>query len=216
MAYFNTKTVCDVVGITTTQVNYWDKTGIIRPSIVQASGSGSRRLYSFIDLIQFRVAKSLKDAGLSLQKIRKSLRWLGANYSDIKHPLATLKFLTDGETIFKVSSDKNVIIDTLNSGQIVHSIALGGLIQELKNKAKTSTMKWREKVEYRGREYAVAIEPDLEDGGYVAECTDVPGCFSQGETRDEAVENIKDAIKECQAVLGRKGKVVKAHHGQAK
>lgn len=115
-----------------------------------------------------------------------------------------------------VSSDKNVIIDTLNSGQIVHSIALGGLIQELKNKAKTSTMKWREKVEYRGREYAVVIEPDLEDGSYVAECTDVPGCFSQGETRDKAIENILDAIKECLVVLGRKGKVVKTHHGQAK
>ncbi|HHT9131797.1 MAG TPA: MerR family transcriptional regulator [Candidatus Tripitaka californicus] len=208
MANFDTKMVCEIVGITPTQVHYWDKTGIMKPSVVPASGSGSRRLYSFVDLVQFKVAKSLKDAGLSLQKIRKSLRWLGANYPDIKHPLATLKFLTDGETVFKVSSDKNVIIDTLNSGQIIHSIALGGLIQELKNKAKTSTMKWREKVEYRGREYAVVVEPDLEDGGYVVECLGIPGCFSQGETRDEAVENIKDAIKECKAVLEKKGKLV--------
>lgn len=66
--------VCGVVGITSRQVNYWDKTGIVKPSVVQASGSGSRRLYSFVDLVQFKVAKFLKDAGLSLQKIRKSLR----------------------------------------------------------------------------------------------------------------------------------------------
>ncbi|MFN3467960.1 MAG: MerR family transcriptional regulator [Candidatus Brocadiales bacterium] len=212
MAYFNTRMVCGVVGITNRQVNYWDKTGIIKPSVVQASGSGSRRLYSFVDLVQFKVAKFLKDAGLSLQKIRKSLRWLGANYPQIKHPLATLKFLTDGETIFLVSSDKKEIIDTLNSGQIIHSIALGELIQELKDKAKTVTLKWREKVEYQGKEYTVLIEPDLEDGGYVVECLDIPGCLSQGETRDEAIENIRDAIKECQTILGKKKKAVRPHH----
>lgn len=213
MAYFNTRMVCDVVGITTRQVNYWDKTDIIKPSVVQASGPGSRRLYSFVDLIQFKVARFLKDAGLSLQKIRKSLKWLGANYPQIKHPLATLKFLTDGETIFVASSDRRVIVDTLDSGQIVHSIALGKLIQELKDKAKTATVKWKEKVTYRDKEYTVLIEPDLEDGGYVVECLGIPGCFSQGETRDEAVENIKDAIKECLIVLERKEKGVKVHHG---
>ncbi|HLG29235.1 MAG TPA: MerR family transcriptional regulator [Candidatus Brocadiales bacterium] len=211
MAYFNTKMVCNVVGITIRQVNYWDKTGIIKPSITQASGSGSRRLYSFVDLIQFKVAKSLKDAGMTLQKIRKSLKWLGAHYPDIKHPLATLKFLTDGEGIFLVASNKKQIIDTLNNGQIILSIALGRLINELKEKAKTVTMKWKEKVAYNDREYTVLVEPDLEDGGYVVECLDIPGCFSQGETRDEAIENIKDAIKECQAVLKKKAKATKAH-----
>ncbi|HHT9126562.1 MAG TPA: MerR family transcriptional regulator [Candidatus Brocadiia bacterium] len=213
MVHFNTGMVCDVVGITTRQVNYWDKTGIIKPSIGQASGYGSRRLYSFVDLIQFRVAKSLKDAGMSLQKIRKSLRWLGAHYPEIKHPLATLKFLTDGESIFLVSSDKKEIIDTLNNGQIILSIALGKLIQELKNKAKTVTMRWKEKVVYKDKEYTVLVEPDMVDGGYIVECLDIAGCLSQGETRDEAIENIKDAIKECLAVLKRKEKVTKVHYG---
>ena len=213
MSYFNTKMVCDVVGISDRQVNYWDKTGIIKPSIGQACGSGSRRLYSFVDMVQFKVAKSLKDTGLSLQKIRKSLRWLGAHYPEIKHPLASLKFLTDGDSIFLVSSKKKEIIDTLNSGQIILSIALGELIKELKDKAKTVTMKWKESVAFRGKEYTVLVEPDMEDGGYVVECLDIAGCLSQGETRDEAIENIKDAIKECQTVLKKKGKATKAHHG---
>lgn len=213
MANFDTRMVCEIVGITPTQVHYWDKTGIMKPSVVPASGSGSRRLYSFVDLVQFKVAKSLKDAGLSLQKIRKSLRWLGANYPDIKHPLATVKFLTDGETIFKVSGNRDIIIDTLNSGQIVHSIALGELMQELKDRAKTFAMKWKEKVTYRGKEYTVLVEPDLEDGGYVVECLDIPGCFSQGNTRDSAIKNITDAIGECQAVLRKKVRAVKVQHG---
>lgn len=42
--------------------------------------------------------------------------------------------------------------------------------------------------------YRVLIEPD-EDGFFVAECPSLPGCISQGRTRDEALTNIKDAIK---------------------
>jgi len=41
--------------------------------------------------------------------------------------------------------------------------------------------------------YRVIIERD-EDGMFVAECPALPGCISQGETRAEALENIKDAI----------------------
>ncbi|MBU0640457.1 MAG: type II toxin-antitoxin system HicB family antitoxin [Planctomycetes bacterium] len=41
--------------------------------------------------------------------------------------------------------------------------------------------------------YRVLIEQD-EDGVFVAECPTLPGCVSQGATRDEAVTNIKDAI----------------------
>ena len=36
--------------------------------------------------------------------------------------------------------------------------------------------------------------PDELDGGWVAECKELVGCFSQGETREEALENILDAI----------------------
>ncbi len=41
--------------------------------------------------------------------------------------------------------------------------------------------------------YRVIIEQD-EDGMFVAECPALPGCISQGKTRAEALENIKDAI----------------------
>lgn len=206
MAYFDTKTVCEIVEITAKQVDYWDKTGLIRPSIAQARGYGSRRLYSFAELVQFRVAKSFKDSGISLQKIRKSLRYLGEHYPNIKRPLATLKFLTDGETIFEVSSNKSIIVDTLDRGQIVHVIALGKLIQDLKSKARISTIKWQEDVNYGGKQYRVLIEPDIEDGGYIVECLDIKGCLSQGETREESLKNIKDAIKECLVVLRKKAK----------
>jgi predicted RNase H-like HicB family nuclease len=42
--------------------------------------------------------------------------------------------------------------------------------------------------------YRVIIEQD-EDGMYIAECSSLPGCISQGKTRSEALANIKDAIE---------------------
>lgn len=44
-------------------------------------------------------------------------------------------------------------------------------------------------------EFPIIIEQDHESGGYVVYCPTLKGCVSQGETREEALENIKDAIK---------------------
>jgi predicted RNase H-like HicB family nuclease len=52
--------------------------------------------------------------------------------------------------------------------------------------------------------FNVTIERD-EDGIYIIECPSIPGCVSQGETKDEALENIKDAIKLCLEVRAEKG-----------
>ncbi len=48
--------------------------------------------------------------------------------------------------------------------------------------------------------YRIVIEKG-EDFGYIAHCPAIPGCHSQGNTIEEAIENIKDAIKGCLSVL---------------
>jgi predicted RNase H-like HicB family nuclease len=55
--------------------------------------------------------------------------------------------------------------------------------------------------------YRVVIEQD-EDGIFVAECPSLPGCISQGKTRDEAVANIRDAIAGYLASLKKHGEPV--------
>jgi predicted RNase H-like HicB family nuclease len=52
--------------------------------------------------------------------------------------------------------------------------------------------------------FRILVEPD-EDGVFVAECPALPGCISQGKTRDEAVANIKDAIQGYLASLEKHG-----------
>ena len=45
--------------------------------------------------------------------------------------------------------------------------------------------------------FTVLLTPDSEDGGYVAECPIIPGCVSEGDTVEEALANIKEAIEGC-------------------
>jgi predicted RNase H-like HicB family nuclease len=47
--------------------------------------------------------------------------------------------------------------------------------------------------EYRMRQ--VVLYPDHEDGGWVAEVPSLPGCLTQGDTREETLVNVRDAIE---------------------
>jgi predicted RNase H-like HicB family nuclease len=192
---FNSKTVSKILGIPVRVVDYWDRTNFIKPSVHEASGYGSVRLYSFTDLIQFKVAKFLRDQGLSLQKIRKSLNYLRKHLPEIEKPLAQLRFLTDGETIFVLTNKDREIIDTLKKGQYVLAIAIGELINELKGKTSQMTVDRAYVVQVSKRGFKIILHPDPEDGGYWVECPELPGCSSQGDSVEEALDMIKDAIK---------------------
>jgi predicted RNase H-like HicB family nuclease/DNA-binding transcriptional MerR regulator len=192
---FNSKAVSKIIGIPFRVIDYWDRTAFIKPSVSEASGYGSVRLYSFTDLIQFRVAKFFRDRGLSLQKIRKSLHFLRKHLPEVEQPLAELRFLTDGETIFVLTNKDKVIMDTLKQGQYVLTIAIGKLINDLKGMTTKITMDRTYMVNVAKRRFKVVLHPDLEDGGYWIECPELPGCSSQGESVEEALDMIKDAVK---------------------
>lgn len=52
--------------------------------------------------------------------------------------------------------------------------------------------------------FVVTVDRD-EDGVWVVECPSIPGCVSQGSTKDEALESVKDAIAACLAVRSERG-----------
>jgi predicted RNase H-like HicB family nuclease len=205
---FNTKSVSRIVGLTPRQIDYWDKTDLIKPSVQEASGYGSVRLFSFTDLIQLKVAKTLKDAGISVQKMRKALNYLKKNMPDIDKPLANLKFLTDGKTIFVITMDNKKIIDTLKHGQMIFTFLLDDIINELKGSIKPLHDQRKYEVRIKGQKYSVILHEDTEDGGYWVEYPEIPGCVSQGDTIEEALSMIKDSISGCLDVLNQnKGKI---------
>jgi len=56
--------------------------------------------------------------------------------------------------------------------------------------------------------FKVILKTDLEDGGYNVTCPALPGCHSQGDTEEEAIENIKEAIQGCLEALNQRAQVV--------
>ena len=211
MAY-NTNTVIKITGLTMRQVDYWDRTHFIKPSLKEASGYGTARLYAFNDLVQLKVAKTLIDKGVSLQKIRKAITWLKKNFPEVAKPLAQMKFLTDGETIFVLAKEKNVILDVLSKGQLVMAIAIGEIIEELKGEVGKIAQERKYQVKVQGKSYNVILHPDLEDGGYWVECPALPGCASQGDTVEETLAMIRDAILgHIEVEAGKAGKTKRAY-----
>ena len=57
-------------------------------------------------------------------------------------------------------------------------------------------------------DFKVLLEPDPEYGGYVVVCPSLQGCYSQGKTVEEALENIREAIALCLEDLEANGEPV--------
>lgn len=175
---FGSKVVKEITGVSRMQLQHWERTGIVRPSIKIGAGKGSRREYSFKDLVQLKVAKRLREEGISLQKIRKTLEYLRKNFPDVKAPLAELRFITNGVNIFVLTEDPRSILDALR-GQLVFSFALGELINELRGTIKSLEVPREEKVFAGDKVFTAVLMPDMEDGGYSTFCKgDFRGNFS--------------------------------------
>lgn len=118
---------CKAAGITYRQLDYWDRTGLVSPTIRGAAGSGSQRLYSFRDILVLKVVKRLLDTGVSLQQIRVAINQLAAHGVD---DLAEITLMSDGASVYKCTSNDEVI-DLVNGGQGVFGIAVGRVWEEI-------------------------------------------------------------------------------------
>ncbi|WP_422756346.1 MerR family transcriptional regulator [Micromonospora sp. WMMD708] len=120
-------TACHAVGISYRQLDYWARTALVVPSVRDASGSGTSRLYSFRDLVVLKVVKRLLDAGVSLQNIRKAIEALRSRGVE---DLAGITLISDGTTVYECRSPEEVV-DLLQGGQGVFGIAIGGAFKEI-------------------------------------------------------------------------------------
>jgi DNA-binding transcriptional MerR regulator len=124
---------CKIVGISYRQLDYWARTGLVKPGLRDAAGSGTQRLYSFRDLVHLRVIRNLLDAGVSLPKIRKAISYIA---NELRTPLEKVTLLSDGNSIFAATSERE-IVDVLGRGQGVFGIALGRVYEELTGALRT-------------------------------------------------------------------------------
>jgi DNA-binding transcriptional MerR regulator len=93
-----------VTGLKYATVDYWDRSGFLSPSVAVAQGKGSDRVYNFQDLIALRVARQLREAGISLQALRKIVGFLRKR-KGLASPLAETYLVTDGRDVYEKQGD---------------------------------------------------------------------------------------------------------------
>jgi DNA-binding transcriptional MerR regulator len=113
---FTSKQACYLSGCTSHQLRYWDKVGLVSPSIQSSHGKpGVPKLYSFRDIVSLKVIKTLLDNGMSIQRVRRAWRYLTRN-GDLQDELSKTKLISDGETIYTI--EDNEVFDALKLGQL--------------------------------------------------------------------------------------------------
>ena len=124
MEGFTAQQAIRLTGCTAHQLRYWDRVDLVQPSVQGTGGRpGRRRLYSFRDLVALRVVKSLLDNGMSLQRVRRAWNYLRRT-ADMEKHLSEVQLVTDGQSIFRIASDEEELLDALREGQLAFFVAI--------------------------------------------------------------------------------------------
>lgn len=125
---FPAKQVCRLVDITYRQLDYWARTDLLRPSITDARGSGTQRVYSYRDLLALKVIKKLLDAGVALQTARAAIDYLR---DELGGDLATANLVIDGPSTVLARSGED-LVDLVRRGQgVLNIVPLSAVVDEL-------------------------------------------------------------------------------------
>jgi|SRR5579872_2638045 len=95
-----------ITGIPYRTIDHWARTGLVKPSLADSSGSGRSRVYDFKDLVALRVARDLRDKGISVQSLRKVVDLLRRD--GIESPLTEVKLLVIGRDVAIVKSTQEI------------------------------------------------------------------------------------------------------------
>ena len=194
---FSTRAVTRITGVTARQLDYWANTDFIVPSVQVGAGRGKVRLYSFVDLVQVKVAKRLSDAGISLQKMRRAVATLRSLAPDISKPLAQFELVSDGQDVFVSYNAEQMVAITRRTGQFYWRLKVGDIVREVTSKVKELAHAEEATVRIDGHSYPVIIYRDLDSKWWIGRCPTVQGCVTQGKDRSDLLVMLEDAIAEC-------------------
>jgi DNA-binding transcriptional MerR regulator len=124
---FSGTRTAQVVGISYRQLDYWARTDLIRPSLADAAGSGTRRRYSYRDLLELKVVKKLLDAGIRLENVRAVFAYLRQHMNT---DVASAHLVISGNDVLLCDGDD--LITVLRRGQgVLNVLPLAGVKEEL-------------------------------------------------------------------------------------
>lgn len=126
---FSGTKAASIVGISYRQLDYWARTDLVRPSLSDAAGSGSRRAYSYRDLLELRVIKSLLDAGIKLESVRHAFTYMRQH---VGTDIAAAHLVISGNDVVLCEGDELITVMRSVAGQgVLNVLDLGGVKQGL-------------------------------------------------------------------------------------
>lgn len=125
---FSGAKAAEIVGISYRQLDYWARTDLVRPTLTDAAGSGSRRRYGYTDLLELKVIKSLLDAGIRLENVREIFSYLR---DILGQEITSANLVIQGSTSVVIQSDGE-LIDLIHKGQgVLNILPLAGVRDEM-------------------------------------------------------------------------------------
>jgi DNA-binding transcriptional MerR regulator len=127
---YSGREAADIVGITYRQLDYWARTDLIRPSLADAKGSGSRRRYSYQNLLELKMIKTLLDAGQKLERVRAAFLYIRDELGD---DLTAAQLVIAGDSVVLVREGEN-LIDVVHKHQgqgVLNLLAMDGVAQQV-------------------------------------------------------------------------------------
>lgn len=127
MKSFSGTQAAEIVGITYRRLDYWARTDLVRPSGTDATGSGSRREYTYRDLLELKVIKKLLDAGIRLESIRDVFAYMREH---VDTDISAAHLVISGASVILCDGDE--LIDVLRHGQgVLNVLPMSGVRDEI-------------------------------------------------------------------------------------
>jgi DNA-binding transcriptional MerR regulator len=127
---FSSLDVTRMTGVSLRQLQWWDEQGVVTPQ-----QRGHKRLYQLHEVIEVSVITELRRKGISLQKIRRVLRYLhkelGKGLYDAVRNGSEMHLLTDGQNIYLEDNHRNIVDILKNARQPLISVCLSDQVQQL-------------------------------------------------------------------------------------
>jgi DNA-binding transcriptional MerR regulator len=125
-ALYGSRDVARILGLTRRRLQYWAKTDLVRPSV---RTRGGHHRYTFQDLVALKATKRLIDAGVSIQRIRRSIQSLRRTLPGVRRPLVELVLVATGDvvlvlhrgTAFEAASGQEWVLDVAQLQREVES-----------------------------------------------------------------------------------------------
>lgn len=125
--FFSSKEVLRLTGATYRQLDTWIRDDVVRVTGVAAAGKGSRRLFTFADVLEIRVVASFTRNSVKLAMLRETIQHLRTHMGNLpdNHVWSQSRMITDGRRIFKFISAENLLESLDGCKQLAFAFEIG-------------------------------------------------------------------------------------------